>query len=60
MTKLAEREEADLWVLGHPHFNCDYQAGNCRVVCNPKGYGPLGPGGRIENSRFDSKLVIEI
>jgi predicted phosphodiesterase len=60
MTDLVEMGGADLWVHGHTHSSCDYQAGNCRVICNPKGYGPRRLGGRIENSRFDPNLVIEI
>ena len=26
------------WVHGHVHSACDYQLGDCKVVCNPKGY----------------------
>lgn len=60
MGDLVERGGADLWIHGHTHSSCDYVAGGCRVICNPKGYGPRRLGGRIENSRFDPKLVIEI
>lgn len=60
MTDLVERGGADLWIHGHTHSSCDYLAGDCRVICNPKGYGPRRPGGPIENSRFDPRLVIEI
>lgn len=28
----------DLWVHGHTHAPFDYQAGDCRVVCHPRGY----------------------
>jgi predicted MPP superfamily phosphohydrolase len=27
-----------LWVHGHTHDNFDYEVGNSRVVCNPRGY----------------------
>lgn len=60
MGDLVESGGADLWIHGHTHSSCDYVAGGCRVICNPKGYGPRQLGGRIENSRFDPKLVIEI
>lgn len=60
MTDIVESGGADLWIHGHTHSSCDYQAGSCRVICNPKGYGPRRPGGPIENSRFDPMLVIEI
>jgi predicted phosphodiesterase len=58
--ELVECGGADLWIHGHTHVSCDYHAGNCRVVCNPKGYGPRVPGGPIENRQFDPSLVIEI
>ena len=60
MTKLVEASAADLWIHGHTHSSCDYIAGACRVVANPKGYGPRRLGGPIENSRFDPMLVVEI
>lgn len=27
------------WVHGHTHNSFDYKIANCRVMCNPKGYG---------------------
>lgn len=27
-----------LWTHGHTHHCFDYQIGNCRIVCNPRGY----------------------
>lgn len=47
-------EKADVWIHGHTHDAFDYQLGNCRVVCNPKGY----PGER--NAGFRPDLVLEI
>lgn len=26
------------WCHGHTHDNCDYIVGDCRVLCNPRGY----------------------
>lgn len=60
MGDMVESGSADLWIRGHKYSSCDYVAGGCRVICNRKGYGPLRLGGRIENSRFDPKLVIEV
>lgn len=57
---LVEGSGAALWVHGHTHSSFDYEAGGTRVVCNPKGYGPLRPGGRAENGDFDPLKVIEI
>ena len=48
-----------LWIHGHTHSSHDYQAGGCRVVCNPRGYHPAQlplP----ENTGFDAQRVIEI
>lgn len=42
-----------LWVHGHTHDSCDYQLGETRVVCNPRGYDD-------ENAAFDRKFVVEI
>lgn len=49
---------ADLWVHGHTHASCDYQADTTRVICNPSGYG--WGSGRLENPAFDPALVVEI
>lgn len=35
-------EKADFWVHGHTHESCDYTIGNCKVVCNPRGYNAPG------------------
>ena len=60
LSTLVERSGAALWIHGHMHDCFDYMAGDTRVVCNPKGYGPRTPNGRIENAAFDARLVIEI
>ncbi len=57
---LVEGSGAALWVHGHTHSSFDYVAGGTRVVCNPKGYGPVRFGGRIENLEFDPMKVVEI
>lgn len=39
MPELVEGPNAPiLWIHGHTHVACDYQAGPCRVICNPMGY----------------------
>jgi predicted phosphodiesterase len=60
LSELVEVSGAALWVHGHTHASCDYLAGQTRVVCNPKGYGPVSLGGEIENPEFDASLVVEI
>jgi predicted phosphodiesterase len=41
------------WVHGHTHDSMDYQIGDTRVLCNPKGY-------RGTNSQFNPELIIEL
>jgi predicted phosphodiesterase len=60
LSELVENSGAALWVHGHTHASCDYVAGQTRVVCNPKGYGPISTGGDYENPEFDAGLVVEI
>ncbi len=49
-----------LRIHGHTHDNFDYRVGATRIVCNPKGYGPMRPGKRIENVAFDVGKVVEV
>lgn len=42
-----------LWIHGHTHTPFDYNIGETRVLCNPKGYGN-------ENPSFDDQLIIEL
>ena len=46
-----------LWVHGHTPTRFDYRVGDCRVVCNPRGY--RRPHGGFE-ADFDPALVIEV
>ena len=41
-----------LWVHGHTHDSFDYQVGNCRVVCNPRGY-MIGHHKEPQNAAFN-------
>lgn len=36
---IKENDRIKLWVHGHMHSSFDYMIGNCRVVCEPFGYG---------------------
>jgi len=51
-------DSVDLWVHGHTHNNFDYEVGNTRVVCNPRGYPH--PFGGWENRAFTSDWVISL
>lgn len=44
-----------LWCHGHIHSESDYMIGNCRVVCNPRGYIKYN-----ENKLFDENFTIEV
>lgn len=46
-----------LWTHGHMHDSFDYQIGNTRVVCNPRGYQTPG---YSEDTGWNPNLVIEI
>jgi predicted phosphodiesterase len=52
-------EVPSLWVHGHTHTSFDYRVGNCRVLCNPRGYQLRGMT-MPENPRFDPGLVVEL
>jgi Icc-related predicted phosphoesterase len=43
------------WLHGHIHNSLDYQIGDCRVVCNPRGYTK-----GMRNPNFDPSLIIEL
>ncbi|SDY35960.1 Calcineurin-like phosphoesterase [Variovorax sp. YR266] len=51
-------EVPSLWIHGHLHESHGYQVGNCRVVCNPRGY--LRHGRDHENKQFNPELVVEL
>lgn len=35
---ILDRENIKFWIHGHTHSNHDYQIGQCRVICHPRGY----------------------
>ena len=60
LSTLVEGSRAALWVHGHTHSSANYLAGQTRVVCNPKGYGPMSRSGGIENREFNPHFVLEV
>lgn len=44
-----------LWTHGHLHNSVDYEVGDTRIVCNPRGYV-----GEALNADFDPELVITV
>lgn len=53
LSDLIERYEPSLWVHGHMHETFDYQVGETRVVCSPRGCG-------TENPAWTPMLVVEV
>ena len=50
---IIDRDCIKLWIHGHTHTTADYMIGQCRVVCNPRGY----PG---EKSSFNEMFTVEV
>lgn len=48
-----------LWIHGHTHTSFDYQVGDARVVCNPRGYCQAD-GSACENPDFRWDFTVEI
>lgn len=47
--------DPDFWIHGHTHESFDYEIGNTRILCNPRGYTP-----DALNKNFDDTLLLEI
>ena len=47
------------WVHGHTHNSHDYTLGECRVLCNPRGYTSEGSKSQ-ENKNFDLNFTFEV
>lgn len=52
---ILNRPQIKLWTHGHLHSFSDYQLGQTRIVCNPRGYPHEHP-----ESRFDPTLILEV
>jgi len=52
---IIEQGRPALWLHGHTHDTVDYDHGETRIVCNPRGYAPSGI-----NRDFDADLIVEI
>lgn len=50
---------ARLWIHGHTHTSFDHMVGDCRVICNPRGYTTI-PDFSTENPWFNPDFTIEI
>mgnify|MGYP003146672580 CR=1 FL=1 len=52
------RWKPKLWIHGHTHDRMDYQLGETRIVCNPRGY--VDKLCRPENRDFDPEFTVEV
>lgn len=51
---ILDRPQIKLWTHGHTHHPFDYTIGECRVVCNPRGYDGY------EQTGWNPEIVIEV
>ena len=51
-------DQPEIWIHGHTHVSFDYNIGDTRVICNPRGYVTQDP--RDLNKDFDVNLVIDV
>ena len=49
------KHQPRLWTHGHTHDSFDYNIGDTRIVCNPRGYDP-----NALNAEFETGLSISI
>jgi predicted phosphodiesterase len=56
---ILDHPEIRVWSHGHTHTSFDYKIGDCRVVCNPRGYYN-GYNNADLNLDFDPNFEIEI
>ena len=52
---ILEHPQIKFWSHGHTHESFDYKIGECRVVCNPRGYYPNGL-----NPNFNPNFEVEL
>lgn len=53
-------QQVPLWVHGHTHSSFDYRVGNCRVVCNPRGYLQRHRDGLPENPDYSPSFHVQV
>ena len=54
---ILDHPEIVLWTHGHTHHPFDYTIGDCRIVCNPRGYvSEYG----AENPDWDPNFIVEL
>ncbi len=54
---MLDNPQIKLWTHGHTHHTFDYKIGECRVICNPRGYESYS---WKEHTDWDPNLTVEI
>lgn len=54
---IKQHPQIRFWQHGHMHAPADYMVGECRVICNPRGYVGYSDG---ENPSFNPALTIQL
>jgi hypothetical protein len=54
---ILDHPQIRLWTHGHTHHAFDYQIGDTRIVCNPRGYETAS---YSEDSGWDPNKIIEV
>lgn len=55
LDEFIETHNPDYWFHGHIHNSFDYKIGNCRVICNPRGYS-----NEERNKSFELNKLIKV
>jgi Icc-related predicted phosphoesterase len=55
---ILDRPQIKLWMHGHVHTDFDYKIGDCRVVCNPRGYVGFERGLQEEEPYFAKTIIV--
>jgi predicted phosphodiesterase len=59
---IIDRPQIKLWTHGHTHHPFDYQIGETRIVCNPRGYESIRGNGSFwgEDTGWNPNIVLEV
>lgn len=55
---ILDNPQIKLWTHGHTHHCFDYTIGDCRIVCNPRGYHQ--DNGWSEDTGWDPNKIVEV
>lgn len=55
---ILDRPQIKAWLHGHVHTDFDYSIGDCRVVCNPRGYVGFERGTQEEDPYLAKTIIV--